>query len=81
MTASVDQGGAIYVMPRSKLTASVSHGGQIAYWGSPRVERSVNDGGVIGPGSAQDAHKPLEDFRPKLPALPDIPPLASPVSH
>ena len=84
VTASVDQGGAIYVMPRAELTASVSHGGQIVYWGNPKVTRSILDGGVIRLGSAQDAHKPLEDIRPKLPplpALPDIPPLAPPLSH
>src|SRR6185295_9055227 len=66
VAASVNSGGGIYAAPRASLTASVSHGGHVAYWGSPDVRRSVNDGGVVAPGSAADAHKPLDELRPKL---------------
>lgn len=81
VAASINSGGGIYTAPRARLTASVSHGGHVAYWGTPDVRRSVNDGGIVAPGRATDAHKPLDEIRPKLapiPPLPAIPPLPKP---
>jgi hypothetical protein len=59
VTASVEEGGGIFVMPRIALLASVINGGQITYWGDARVESSVRHGGAVTKGTADEADKAL----------------------
>lgn len=59
--SSVEQGGAIFVMPQTSLSASIGGGGIITYWGNPRLESSVRDGGAVKKGNADEADKPLAE--------------------
>ena len=63
-TASVEEGGRIFVMPRIALFASVINGGQITYWGDARVESSVRHGGAVTKGTADETDKPLSELTP-----------------
>lgn len=75
VTASVEEGGAIFMMPQIALSARVVNGGQITYWGDARVESSVRNGGAINKGTAAEADKPLSELSPPLAPPPPVPPL------
>jgi len=64
VTASVEEGGGIFVMPQTVLFASVVSGGQITYWGDARLESSVRHGGAITKGTADKTDKPLSELSP-----------------
>ena len=64
VTASVEEGGRIFVMPRIVLSASIVNGGQITYWGDARIESSVRHGGAVTKGTTDEADKPLSEFSP-----------------
>jgi hypothetical protein len=62
ITASVEEGGRIFGMPRIALFANIIDGGQITYWGDARVESSVRHGGAVTKGTADEADKPLSEL-------------------
>lgn len=64
VTASVEEGGGIFVMPQVVLSASVVNGGQITYWGDARIESSVRHGGAVTKGPAAEADRPLSELSP-----------------
>ena len=64
VTASVEEGGGIFVMPQIALSASIVQGGRITYWGNARVKSSVQHGGAVTKGAADEADKPLSEFSP-----------------
>lgn len=76
ITASVDNGGRIFVKPTSALSATVEQGGVITYWGDAVVKSSVRHGGAVIRGTAGDADKSLAELGPKPPAPPPpVPPI------
>ena len=78
VTASVEEGGRIFVMPQIALSASIVNGGQITYWGDARVESLVRHGGTVIKGTAAEADKPLSELSPPL-LIPPTPPPPRPV--
>jgi hypothetical protein len=62
ITASVEEGGGIFVKPQVILSASIVSGGQITYWGEARVESSIRHGGAVTKGKATEANKPLSEL-------------------
>lgn len=79
VTASVAQGGRIFINPQNALLASVVDGGNITYWGDARVVSSIERGGDVTKGTAAEANQPLAEFGslltaiPATPAIPTIP--------
>jgi beta-lactamase regulating signal transducer with metallopeptidase domain len=73
VTASVNNGGRIFVKPANALSATVEQGGVITYWGDAVVKSSVRHGGVVTKGAAADAGKALAELGPQLSALPALP--------
>jgi hypothetical protein len=61
VTASVDQGGGIFTVPRAWLFARVSQGGVITYWGDPQVRSSVDHPGAVNKGIASQINAPLSE--------------------
>ena len=59
VTAAVEEGGGIFVMPRVALLASIVNGGQLTYWGEARVESTVKHGGAVTKAAKDEAEKPL----------------------
>jgi hypothetical protein len=77
VTASVNNGGRIFVKPEGVLSAEIEQGGLITYWGAADVKSSVRYGGVVARGTAADADKPLADLGPELvPPIRPTPPVA-----
>ena len=70
VTASVDQGGAIFTVPRTLLIARVSQGGMITYWGDPQVTSSVGRHGGVNKGRADQINAPLSEVVSSVPPLP-----------
>ena len=70
VTASVDQGGAIFTVPRTLLIARVSQGGVITYWGDPQVTSSVGRHGGVNRGRADQINAPLSEVVSSLPSPP-----------
>jgi hypothetical protein len=68
VTASVDQGGGIFTVPRAWLFARVSHGGVITYWGDPQVRSSVDHPGAVNKGIASQINAPLSEVVSSLPS-------------
>jgi hypothetical protein len=62
VTASVDQGGGIFTVPRAWLFARVTQGGVITYWGDPQVRSSVGHGGAVNKGMASQSNLPLSEI-------------------
>ena len=70
VTASVDQGGAIFTVPRTLLIARVRQGGVITYWGDPQVTSSVGRHGGVNKGRADQINAPLSEVVSSLPSPP-----------
>jgi hypothetical protein len=70
VTASVDQGGAIFTVPRAWLFARVSQGGIITYWGDPQVTSSVGRHGGVNKGRADQINAPLSEVVSSVPPTP-----------
>ena len=70
VAASVDQGGAIFTVPRTLLFARVSQGGMITYWGDPQVRSSVGRHGGVNKGRADQINAPLSEVVSSLPSPP-----------
>ena len=68
VTASVDQGGAIFTVPRTLLIARVSQGGMITYWGDPQVTSSVGRHGGVNKGRADQINAPLSEVVSSVPS-------------
>ena len=62
VTASVEQGGAIFTVPRAWLFARVSQGGVITYWGDAQVRSSVGRHGGVNKGRADQINAPLSEI-------------------
>jgi hypothetical protein len=67
VTASVDQGGGIFTVPRAWLFARVTQGGMITYWGDAQVRSSVGHRGAVNKGSASQINLPLSEVVSSLP--------------
>jgi hypothetical protein len=68
VTASVDQGGGIFTVPRAWLFARVTQGGMITYWGDAQVRSSVGRHGGVNKGRANQINAPLSDVVSSLPS-------------
>jgi hypothetical protein len=62
VTASVDQGGGIFTVPRAWLFARVTQGGVITYWGDPQVRSSVGHPGAVNKGIPSQINLPLSEI-------------------
>jgi hypothetical protein len=65
VTASVSEGGAVFVRPARQLDAAISQGGVITYWGDPQVAEAVQGGGAVRRGRPADADRPIADTVPQ----------------